>query len=79
MFSQIMLSQKIHELVRWVADSYPEVVQAKKEGRQITEREYTKLIDSSLLLLACTFVDMVEARKEDIEKLFDNCEQLGNC
>jgi hypothetical protein len=79
MLNNLLFSQKIQELVALVADSYPEVEKAQKEGRQIPEKEYMKYVNESLLLLASTFVEMVERREEDIMKLFDERKQRGNC
>jgi hypothetical protein len=79
MLNNFLFSQKIQELVTLVADSYPEVERAQKEGRQISEKEYMKYINESLLLLASTFVEMVERREKDIMKLFDDSEQKSNC
>ncbi|HUI46252.1 MAG TPA: hypothetical protein VL122_09770 [Nitrospirota bacterium] len=79
MLNQMMFEQKLQELVVWVADSYPEVEQAQREGRQIPEKEYMKYINESLLLLASTFVEMLESRKKEMEAIWDDSEQKSNC
>jgi len=79
MINQFMFSRKLQELVAWVADSYPEVELAQKEGRAVPEEEYKKYVNESLLVIASAFAEMVERKKVEIEKMWDDNAQKSNC